>query len=490
MPDQGSAPNKTYQRTDGTRSGSTVWQQASGAGVNIEADDHDVHDEDIATALNNRWMRDGGNQPTADIPMGGNKLTGLGSPTNTEDAATKSYVDTTVGNALPSVGADNTVIASDGAAWAAESIASLLDALFSNAQGATLYRGASAWAALAPGTVGQFLQTQGAAANVQWASAAAAADLDAVESNIALLAMQLAAETSLSSGDLSDGFLWAFESDELSTKTNATYDATGDYYHNPGSASQIAQGTGSNIGNMTSSGGLAAAFDGTTSQTAANCAMRDGTGSYIGKNYSSAPKRIVQATAYASSDSGWHFSNPSLTITLYGKNGSAPSSATDGTSLGNTGSFSDSNGDSKTITSSDQSTQWDYVWIHVDSGGGNPHYVAELELFEPGTSGNMTLSDAAVTAAASPDTVAVLFMHRAIDSVTMGTDCVVKAKRNAGDGFTTSATPTEEADWGNYKLWRAEVDLSGATAGTAIQFEFTTANNKEQQFRSVATLWS
>lgn len=392
------------------------------------------------------------------------------------------------------LGADNTLLASDGTDPNWETLSSLLDAIFSNAQGATLYRGASAWAALSPGTNGQFLQSQGAGANVQWASAAAAADLDAVEGNIALLAMQVAAETSLSSGDLVDGFLWAFESDELSTSTNATYDATGDYYHNPGSPTQIAQGTGTNIGNLTAQDGLAAAFDGDTTQTYVQSAARVSvTDAYVGKNYSSAPKRIAKATVYGSTDQGYlHSSSASVTITLYGKNSSAPSNGTDGTSLGSI-TFNDTSDEStgRDITSNDQSTQWDYVWVYIDIASGSAiHICSELQLFEPGTAANMTLSDAAVTAAASPDTVAVLFAHRAIDSVTMGTDCVVKAKRNAGDGFTTSATPTEEADWGNYKLWRAEVDLSGATAGTAIQFEFTTANNKEQQFRSVALLWS
>lgn len=53
------------------------------------------------------------------------------------------------------------------------STSALLDALGSAAQGDVLYRGASSWALLAPGTSGQFLQTQGAAANPQWATVSA-----------------------------------------------------------------------------------------------------------------------------------------------------------------------------------------------------------------------------------------------------------------------------------------------------------------------------
>lgn len=48
-------------------------------------------------------------------------------------------------------------------------LSDVLDSL-SNAQGSILYRGPSAWAALAPGTNGQFLKTQGAGSNPAWAT--------------------------------------------------------------------------------------------------------------------------------------------------------------------------------------------------------------------------------------------------------------------------------------------------------------------------------
>ena len=50
-------------------------------------------------------------------------------------------------------------------------LSEVLDFIGSAAQGDILYRGASAWARLAAGTSGQYLQTQGAGANPQWASA-------------------------------------------------------------------------------------------------------------------------------------------------------------------------------------------------------------------------------------------------------------------------------------------------------------------------------
>jgi hypothetical protein len=77
MPITGTAPNKTFSRTDGTRSGSNTWQQADSAGVGILSADHDAHDEDVATALRTMLMRDGGNQPTANIDWGGYKITNV-----------------------------------------------------------------------------------------------------------------------------------------------------------------------------------------------------------------------------------------------------------------------------------------------------------------------------------------------------------------------------------------------------------------------------
>lgn len=52
------------------------------------------------------------------------------------------------------------------------SLSTILDLIGSAAQGDVLYRGASGWARLGAGTSGQFLKTQGAAANPTWADSA------------------------------------------------------------------------------------------------------------------------------------------------------------------------------------------------------------------------------------------------------------------------------------------------------------------------------
>jgi hypothetical protein len=92
MPFNGSG---TYNR-DG---GATNWQDDAAAGTKIRADLHDQHDQDIANALSNAITRDGQSPATANIPMGGFKITNLGLPTATTDAASKTYVDTSTGRA-------------------------------------------------------------------------------------------------------------------------------------------------------------------------------------------------------------------------------------------------------------------------------------------------------------------------------------------------------------------------------------------------------
>lgn len=75
MPFDGSG---NFVRGDGTRTGSTVWQQARDASVKIVATGHDAHDEDIASGLENCVTRDGQNSPSADLPMATFKHTGVG----------------------------------------------------------------------------------------------------------------------------------------------------------------------------------------------------------------------------------------------------------------------------------------------------------------------------------------------------------------------------------------------------------------------------
>jgi hypothetical protein len=106
LPIIGSSPNKTFQRTDGTRTGAEVWQEAKAVAVKIRADAHDTHDEDIGDAISACLFKDGSNL-NADIPMNTNKFTGVGNASaRTHFAAAGQVADGSLIYAGTSAGTD------------------------------------------------------------------------------------------------------------------------------------------------------------------------------------------------------------------------------------------------------------------------------------------------------------------------------------------------------------------------------------------------
>lgn len=82
---------------------------------------------------------------------------------------------TAVANAELATVADGTIksnISGGAAAPSDNTITAVLDKLFGTTQGSIVYRGASGWSALAPGTSGYLLKTNGASANPSWANSA------------------------------------------------------------------------------------------------------------------------------------------------------------------------------------------------------------------------------------------------------------------------------------------------------------------------------
>ncbi|MEQ8667027.1 MAG: hypothetical protein RIC16_15005 [Rhodospirillales bacterium] len=284
-----------------------------------------------------------------------------------------------------------------------------------------------------------------------------------------------------------------FESDTLNVSTNATYDADGDFYGNPsGSLGAIPGAAGTPLGDMTDDSGLAAAFDGTTVQSAANSAGRyAATDAYIGKDFSAAPKRIQQVTVHGSNGSGFIAGiDPSTTITLYGRNGSAPSNGTDGTAIGATSFTDDSSGSGQTIVCTDPDTAWDYAWVSVTHGGAASNINAAEVVFEESSGhADMTLAPApAAITPANPTDVLAYFVFRDPDGGAFGTDV---AGTISIDGGSTKAAGswTRVGDIGSdgEELWRLEADVS-AQSGSTLVYEITTANNKEIEFHDCVGL--
>lgn len=79
-------------RTDGVRTGNDVFQQQLAADVDIRADLMDTHANDVTDAIEDCLNRNGENAMTANIAMGGNRLTGMGTGIARTDSATLGQV--------------------------------------------------------------------------------------------------------------------------------------------------------------------------------------------------------------------------------------------------------------------------------------------------------------------------------------------------------------------------------------------------------------
>jgi hypothetical protein len=111
-----------------------------------------------------------GGQEAYAVDITGGTITGMPYPTNPSDVATKAYAD-----ALPTGATtpDKTIMSNISGVFgpaAANPLSDVLDYILSTTiRGTLMYRGPTGWAALAPGTAGQFLETQGAGFDPQWA---------------------------------------------------------------------------------------------------------------------------------------------------------------------------------------------------------------------------------------------------------------------------------------------------------------------------------
>jgi hypothetical protein len=78
----------TFTRTDGTRSGSDVFVQQKNSAIPVTASLLDNEANDMATGLSTCLLKDGTQTLSANLPMNGFKLTGLGAGSARTDSAT------------------------------------------------------------------------------------------------------------------------------------------------------------------------------------------------------------------------------------------------------------------------------------------------------------------------------------------------------------------------------------------------------------------
>lgn len=280
---------------------------------------------------------------------------------------------------------------------------------------------------------------------------------------------------SAASGPIPSGYMHLFLTDELATKTNATYDATGDYYTNAGTVSATPFALTLPMLSVTGFTGTLGAniLDGSTSNTnlyptpsaAAGTSIMEvniGAGVALGKIrvYTNAS---IQAKVQYSSDGGstWVDCSPVVNLT-----GTAAWFVFDLTFMGFSGRY-------RIINTS----------TNVNGG-----YWNEIDAYAYGANTNMTLTPTAITAGSAPKSIDLYMLHKAVDAVTLNTD--VKARVSLdGTNWSGFATLTDLGQYDtNYKILRATVDTSGLTGTSGIKWEITTLNAKAQRVRAVAML--
>lgn len=279
---------------------------------------------------------------------------------------------------------------------------------------------------------------------------------------------------------------------DTANSTGEYYDAANDLYSNVSTIAAIPGATGTAIGDMTARSGLASAFDGNTNQGYLDGAAKTGGDGYVGKTYSPGQK-ISSVDVYSSNNFGYASgTSGDMEITLYGKTGAAPGSATDGTLLGTTGTFSDSNTLlTKSIASSDMATAFDHVWVRITDTNNEEVRIAEVVFNDAGAGGDMTLVSNAFTADSVPSSARLLLFIKPIDAITINTDAIGAISRDGGTTFT-NATLAEVAEYsdGTKVFEAASTTISGQPSGTSMKWKLTTANSKSVEVTAALLQWS
>lgn len=291
------------------------------------------------------------------------------------------------------------------------------------------------------------------------------------------------------SGAIPSGYMHLFLSDELATKTNATYDAAGDYYYNPASyvdetanISSIAQINFNQSGTCT----LTALRDGTLT---GGCGTQDETGSSVDLIFSAA-KSIgkIEFYNYANTERLKAF-----TVRRYDSGAwtKVPITAITGGTIINTdeGQVSNANGWVACEFSAVSDTRFRLSFTSVWGVGDANAWLPEAKIYSYSPPPSMTLIPTAITAGSAPETVDIYLLHKAVDAATANTDFKARATRDGGSNWSAHVTLAEVCQYdSDYKLYKGRADLAALASGTSVAWEFTTLNAKAQRVRAAAMI--
>ncbi|AKR55694.1 Flagellar hook-length control protein FliK [Devosia sp. H5989] len=250
------------------------------------------------------------------------------------------------------------------------------------------------------------------------------------------------------------------------------------------------------LGNMTGGGGLAAAFDGVTSQGfAAGASLNpsaSGFANTLGIDWGvGVTKTVNRFRVYGPNDLNILGGGGGTTLKLQGSTDNFASSIVDLTS---SLSFPTGTSQSLDVTAGiTTTTAYRYHRVIFTGNNTNAIYVAEVQFYEATTTSNLSVSSSTFTAAVAPTKMKAFIRVKEVDAAVAGTDYTLECSRDGGATWSvmtltelfTSASPTA----GIRVVQAAETDVSGQPSGTAPRWRFKTSGNKMIELHDVYFSW-
>ena len=331
--------------------------------------------------------------------------------------------------------------------------------------------------------------------------------LDGIRKDLAKTSLQISVETNKAAFKLTNSFIDQFEDDTgIGTETNTDRDTAGEFVSSMGALAQIAQGTGTTIGSMTESGGIAAAFDGDTTQGSSQGARKTGAGSWghhVGKNYGSGVTyAVTQMKVTNASDEGLlneAASNSEHRMRLeYSDDGSSWSTAWESEdsftrqaniALGATATITSSTAGTNNISTAGAHQYWRY---NVKGNNANGANVAEIEFWSRSINATGTAISTTQTASSNRTKVSGVIIYKdAAGTATLGTDLKISFSCNNGaswaplDATAGNYTAGSNFSTGIKTAYLKEVDC---VEGNQIKYKVEFANQsttKETQLHGI-----
>jgi len=281
-----------------------------------------------------------------------------------------------------------------------------------------------------------------------------------------------------------------FDSDTLATKTNATYDASSDYYHNPSGGYESTFITSG----MTWTGETGGGNDVANINNLAD----NNTGTQA-----SVPVPLPAGSRWLKLDLGSGVTKTATKMSIHWQNHSDITNYLLGIKVEGSNNDSDyttlideSGGSSANTTANytwSNSTAYRYYKITVKSkntaSGGAGLHIIELDMFESSAPSNMTLISNALTASSAPSTGYITVQADPVSAITLNTDLKAFISRDSGSNYS-EVTLAAGATNSNFINYEGSVDISGQPSGTSMKYKVTTHNTKEIRVSGVVLRWA